>query len=218
MFEKEEKIREQRTIEATRKGLIGLGGKLGVVVQNLGQPITVHSEGGSFYTNTYLSDPYDLPGEEDDKFELKPGTANEIMDQIPTMQVRDAAGNPIGEPDDAYWAERPERTESHVYDIGWHFDGLNRGIHLEIKYIEYNDIGKSELTVYYKGYLVYQEVGGDLAAYSPFDEWEDKINNLYAVAQKTKRKNRKDMKEQILKSVEKEKLSWLQRMRKQWGI
>jgi hypothetical protein len=38
------------------------------------------------------------------------------------------------------------------------------------------------LTVYYRGYKVYQEVGGELAAFAPFPEWEEKVDTLFPKA------------------------------------
>lgn len=56
MYEKEKLIKENRLIEATRKGLTGLDGKLGCILHYLGQPIK--SSGSSNYNITYLEDVY----------------------------------------------------------------------------------------------------------------------------------------------------------------
>lgn len=47
MHEKEKQLHDQRLLEATRKGLMGLDGKLGCVVKYLGQPIM--DQTASFY-------------------------------------------------------------------------------------------------------------------------------------------------------------------------
>ena len=50
----EEKIREQRTIEANKKGLIGQNGKIGMVLRMLGHPIIAQYEGGTYVDTNYL--------------------------------------------------------------------------------------------------------------------------------------------------------------------
>lgn len=63
MYEKEKYIKEQRLIEATRKGLTGLEGKLGCILKFLGQPILAHG------TGDVTSNPLpDLLGEEEEEF------------------------------------------------------------------------------------------------------------------------------------------------------
>ena len=58
LHKKEELIREQRTIEATRKNLTGANGKLGSIAQYLGSPIL--KEGSSLFSSSYLDDPLDI--------------------------------------------------------------------------------------------------------------------------------------------------------------
>lgn len=48
MFSKLEKIKEERTIEATKKDLMGIRGKLGTIVTVLGDPIRTHKENEFF--------------------------------------------------------------------------------------------------------------------------------------------------------------------------
>jgi hypothetical protein len=75
--------------------------------------------------------------------------------------------------------ELPTMDECEMsYELGWIYDGLRQGLHLEIKYFN----PENKLTVYYKGYEVYKEVSGELEAYAPFEEWEDPIKELYKVA------------------------------------
>lgn len=52
LHKKEAMIREQRTIEASRKNLLGPGGKLGVIVRNLGEEIL--QEASNMYETSYL--------------------------------------------------------------------------------------------------------------------------------------------------------------------
>lgn len=94
------------------------------------------------------------------------------------------------------------------------FDGLSRGMHIEIKYKRFS----AELTCYYKGYKVYQEVAGDIYAYSPSPEWEDMIESLFKVAQKQQRESQKEQREVNEVIAKKQKESFLQSLRTRWGI
>ena len=206
MNDKEKKIKEARTIEATRKGI---SEKLNLIVRVMGQPILTHYEGGLFSDHggnsvigmTSTSAPLDYYEEEEN-------------DEYDTLEMLDAFGQPIENPQDDTWSEskRPrKRVDSHI--IGWYFDGLNRGVHLEIKYME--EI--SELTVHYKGYLVFKEIGGDLQAYNP-TEWEDKIMEFHKSAQKMHNVNRKEEKKEREVENLKAKQSWIKQMRDMWGL
>ena len=94
------------------------------------------------------------------------------------------------------------------------FDGLSRGMHLEIKYLKES----AELSVYYKGYEVYREVAGDLFAYAPFPEWENLIEKLYSQA-KLKQREYEDQMTMIQKAEDQEdRLSFLDHLRRRWGI
>lgn len=75
----------------------------------------------------------------------------------------------------------PVVDDDFLHEEGYIFDGLNRGFHFEIRYLSNN----SQLTAHYKGFLVYEEVMGDLLAYAPSPEWEEKIvEPLYIQAKK----------------------------------
>lgn len=202
------KIREQRTIEATRKNLMGPGGKFGCIVRFLGEPIIAQSEGGDFMDVNYLDD----YGEAADPFaELTPGNAQEISDQIPIWESELA---PQLDFEGAEWSARREASYQTSEHKGWLFDGMSRGIHLEIKYLE----EKNELSVYYKGHQVYLEIAGELEGYYPLDEWEAKIDSLYKVARTKEREVKKlemsDKKEAGLKK----KKAWMQKMKNRWNI
>ena len=58
---REEMIREARTIEAMRKGYMGMEGKFAMIAKRLGQPII--EQGSRSYEQTYLDDPFDLKDE-----------------------------------------------------------------------------------------------------------------------------------------------------------
>ena len=65
MQEHEEKIKQLRTLEAKKKDLMGLNGKLGHILLRLGQPIINHQEGGKYFEQQYLDlDPYGSETEE----------------------------------------------------------------------------------------------------------------------------------------------------------
>lgn len=188
MNDKEKIIKEQRTIEAARKNLMGLGGKLGCVLKMFGQPMIRHGSGADMFETTYLDDYYEI--EENDPYNLHPGTSEEIMDQLPIM-------------DDA-----------STSTLGWHFDGLNVGMHLEIKYLSETN----ELTVSFKGHLVYKEIGGELEAYIPLPEWENNIESLYPLALKRGQVQKEKSKTVKVEESKRSKQSWLDKMSKKWGF
>lgn len=120
---------------------------------------------------------------------------------------------------DSWGEEDPDELptagiDDPVYKMGYLFDGLNRGMHLEIKYLAY----EKKLTCHYKGYEVYREIEGDLKAYAPFSEWETLIDKLYKITQTTARAKKK----QLAKDEKAEKLThaagFLQKLRERWGL
>lgn len=168
----EQKIREQRLIEATQKNYIGLNtGKIGCILKFLGQPIMSHSS--SMYDETLFESPYDAQDDE----------------EMPVFSEDESTSN-----------------------IGYVFDGLSRGMHLEIKYLNGN------LSVYYKGFLVYLENSGELECFFPQPEWEEKLEDLYKIATKMQRKLRQEAKIENQKIKEATKKKWLIEIWKKWGI
>lgn len=172
-FKKEESIREARTIEATRKRLMGPSGKIGIIVRNLGEPII--ASGTPNYECSYLDDPFKIHD----------------PDEFPTLDEDDIS-----------------------YQIGWHFDGLSRGMNLEIKYLE----DRKDLTVRYNCHVVYREINGELHGYAPYDEWEDKVNGLYETAMKRENERKKQRREESQRVAKKRSQVLLDEMRKKWGI
>ena len=160
-----------------------------------------------------MDDPYALP-DDSDPFELKDGYAKQIMDQITVMEVRDAAGNPLQRPDSPEWGDEKERVEYSIYETGWYFDGLSRGMHLEIKY----DDSKKILLARYQGYEVYKEVAGEIYAYAPSPEWEDKVDQLYKVAKELDKGRKQMEREEEMETAKKEKNSWWTAVRQRWGM
>lgn len=124
---------------------------------------------------------------------------------------------PIDDPhsNEALLQELPEFDEDEItYEVGWMFDGLSRGMHLEIKYIDH----EKSLTATYKGYVVFSEVAGELESYAPFPEWEDLIERLYKVAKDKRKELKRSEKKDREKLVNQKQNSFLERMRMKWGI
>lgn len=192
--DKEKRIREERIIEATRKGLVGFEGKFGVIVSSLGKPIVSQNASAGIFSST----PINLGHEEIDD------------DELPVVEIHD-----INEPQGSEWTpKRGRRTYASLSEVGWHFDGLSRGMHMEIWY----EPESCEIKVTYKGYLVYKDIKSEIQCYAPFPEWEEKIDMLFELARKIQRKNRELEKQERNEKSEKKKLTWLQRFRLQWGI
>ena len=59
---REQMIREARTIEAMRKGYMGMEGKFSTVAKRLGSPII--EQGSSSFSQTFLEDPFELEKED----------------------------------------------------------------------------------------------------------------------------------------------------------
>ena len=185
---KENVIREKRTMEATKKNLMGPGGKLGLIARTFGKPII--RQGNPLYDATYMNLEMDFTEEHYEK-------------------TLSGQNGPL-----AYREEIAEMGEEGMNTEGFLFDALSSGIHLEIQlWIENN-----RLRVYYKGHVVYEESGAELEAYTPFDEWEQHVNRLYdraKVKAKVQEKTRDAVEEAV---VEKQKASIFQILREKWGI
>jgi len=193
MDEKEKKLQELRTIQATQKGLMGLNGKLGCIVRFLGDPIVAQT---SFLYQNFLADPYDLPGDDQEVPYMDMGTNEE----------------PVG----GEWREdrNYDITPVNITKLGYHYDGLSSGMHFEVWYKG----EENELTAYYKGYLVYSEVAGDLRAYVPLEEWEQWVEKLSTRAKTKQRQQLITDKQTNTKAATAMKQDWLERMAAKWGF
>lgn len=126
----------------------------------------------------------------------------------------------LGESYDVYENLDPDKIptfderESFLECDGYVFDGLSRGMHLEIKYTSESH----KLTVHYKGYPVYMESAGDLYSYAPFPEWEGMIERLYKAAEKKHEEHMGAHKAEMEAEAQERKSSFLQRLRMVWGI
>lgn len=187
------KIREQRTAEANKKGLVGQGGKIGTVLKSLGSPIVGQTEGAAYL---------DLSGREN-------SPTGSPMKDIPIMDI-DGAERPSG----SEWDEIGESVGFTTRVIGRHFDGLGRGMHLEIFYKD----DSSEMSVYYRGYLVYREIQGEIDCYVPVEEWEGWISSLFKVAKKIQRESKEKEFSQKVAEADAAKKSWIREMAARWGI
>jgi len=213
--EYEKQIQEQRLEQAEQKSYLGQDGKIAIVMRNLGQPIMLDSASGGLVDSYYLDDPYDgLETIEDSN------SPEELRDRIPMHRVRNPDGSdpsPTGEdaPEDSWeWRDSPEERSYNPTAIGYHFDGLSRGMHLEISYMDDTSI----FSVHYKGYEVYKEIRGNLVVYVPISEWEEWIERLFKVAKPLELKKRGQFAQEEAQEIEEEKKSWLQSLRDRWGI
>ena len=207
MRDKEQKIIEQRTIEASKKGLMGFSGKLGTILRYLGQPIVTNSAGMWSEQMGYSANSLDeYLGYKIDDYDETP--------EMETMEVYDDFGQPIQSPNSPEWTPSTSRKAYSIDKIGYYFQSLSSGINLEIKYLD----DRKELITNYQGYLVYKELGGELQAYVPSEEWEKHINNFYRMAKKKEDAARKKEKVEKVVKAEKNKAKWLETMKKFWGI
>jgi hypothetical protein len=187
--QKENVIREQRTIEATKKNFMGPSGKFGMILQAFGTPVI--RQGTGLFDSSYMDDPYG-----DEVYSEYGSTAS---GQRGPLLFRD---------------EIATTADENFYNEGLIFDGLSRGIHLEIVYWHYD----SRLQVSFKGYPVYIEIAGELEAYAPTDEWENIIERLAKAGKDRLKSLKKQQEEEIGKKLQEKKASFLQRIRTKWGV
>ena len=149
-------------------------------------------------------------------------TAEQLRDRIPMHIDRDPEllmmpGEYGDDEKQPYgpWKQNPSDMEYiGQFIIGWLFDGLSHGMHLEIKYMEHNH----SLTCHYKGYEVFREVRGELIGYAPLNEWEDWVNRLFVVAKEKRVEKQATSEQEYTKAAEREKMSWWNRFRLRWGV
>lgn len=208
----ERRIKEQRTVEASHKNLMGFDGKLGCIIRSLGQPVVSQGTGGTYFDSTPMLDVWEIPDDNEGGWELDElhaGTPEEITAQIPVIDIEG-----IEQPEGGIWMDRQTPIPQSTHQIGWCFDGLKYGMHLELTYTESNN----ELIAIYKGYIVYRELAGDLDTYVPMEEWEGMIETLYVTAKKIKQIEKTKEKEEHKKGIKKKKETWLFQMKKKWGF
>ena len=185
---KENAIREKRTGDAVRDNLMGPTGKFGVILRAFGTPVL--RQGSGLFDVGYVGYGYD------DVYSEYEGTAS-------------GQNGPL-----VYRDELPEFGDDAVHGEGLLFDGLSRGLHLEIVYWH----AHNEIRVSHLGYTVYKESSGVLEAYNPSDAWLGKIEKLYQAAKK-KMKSQRDTEaaERAVVAEELQKSFWA-RMKDKWGF
>jgi len=189
--QKEKAVREKRTIEATKKNFMGPAGKLGLIAQTLGHQII--RQGTGIMDVTYLEDPYDNDIETEFEKTISGQDGPQMYQETP---------------------ELPEFQDEINFYEGYVFDGLSRGMHLEIKYWNRNQ----KLEVTYKGYQVYKEIGGELFAYAPFDDWEDLITRLYKVAKPRSKELKEQREVELGEKIQKRKSTFWEKLQTRWGV
>ena len=98
-------------------------------------------------------------------------------------------------------------------DIGYVYNGLSNGIHLEIICKE----NEGTIKVYFEGYLYYEEELGNLNRYVPYAPLEKHIENIYSrVEEKVKNmiKKEKPIQEKQIKKME---FDEIRKLREKWG-
>ncbi len=187
--QKENAIREKRTIEATKKNFMGPAGRLGVIAMSLGSPII--RQGTGLYDVSFLEDPYE-----------------DFSDVEFETTISDQKGPQVWKDD------LPVLADEHIEEEGYIFDGLSRGMHLEIKYWYVNH----KLEVSWRGHEVYKEIAGELAAYAPYPEWEGMINRLHKAAKNEAKDKLSLEKEKIGEDIERKKKSIWEKLKDRWGL
>lgn len=186
--QKETVIREQRTNLAIRNNLMGHHGKLAVILRAYGSEIV--RQGGGMFETDYLEDFDDM---------TESHYSPMLSDQKgPLMYREEIATDEIG----------MSSSEGLI------FDGLSRGMHLEI----IHNSKHNRLTVTYQGHLVYEETAGQLYAYAPSPDWEGLVDRLHRSAKDKMKKEDREIESLIKVEVEKNKAGFWERMRSRWGI
>jgi len=144
----------------------------------------IQKEGSSMFDMSEMDDPWAL---EEEQREDEPFD----MNKMPTMDEDEIS-----------------------YTIGYVFDGLSRGIHIEIKYIE----DRKELNCFYKGYEVYREVSGELEMYVPSEEWEGKVEYLFSKAKSVEKKRMQQSKEELREVAMQRQAEYLEHLKNRWGF
>lgn len=98
-------------------------------------------------------------------------------------------------------------------EIGYNFDGLSRGINLNIMC---ND-QLSTIRMYYDGYCFYEEENNQLLRYVPNDLIEKQIDSLYVVVEEKVKDKYRKMKAEEIKEASKIEKEEIRRLRNKWG-
>lgn len=104
--------------------------------------------------------------------------------------------------------------DEQSYELGHMFDGLSRGVNLNIFLDDYH----REIIVRYCGQVVYKEVAGELEGYVPNPDWENKITEFSNAATVIERKMRSFEREERVRLGNKKKQEVLDTLRNKWGF
>lgn len=190
MLEKEKLLKQQRTAEAIDKDYMGLDGKFGIILKQLGKPII--QQGSGNYEATEFQDVFEVP--EDDV----------IPEQDPDSPIRE-----IG-----------KIFEGLKFGYHLEITYLKSGtipVKIDEYYTGHEEASKV-LKVLWKGYVVYLEAEGDLFVFNPSAEWEDVVLKIYDSAAKLARKHKIEILTVAEQEAKQKKLSFLERLRERWGI
>jgi len=195
MNDKENLVKEKRLILATTKNLTGMEGKIGQILKYMGEPVI--SQTSDLYEQTNWSDIY------------------------PYLNVYDTPNEDLP----------TEDMDTHLVEIGRTLSALKWGINMELSYLKDSKIpvkrtelytewvdAQRVMSVTYKGYVVYREIGGDLDSYLPDDEWESALDRIYEACKKIKKQSKIDVDMEKAEEIKSEKLGLIARLREKWGI
>jgi hypothetical protein len=193
MHDKENIIRTDRLIEATRKNLTGLEGKIGQILKYMGE--SVITQASDFYESsdavgTHI---YDQPENEDD---------------LPTQDM-DTLSRELGRIlSTLQWGINMELSYLKECQIP-----IKRS-ELYTQWVEAEKV----LTVTYKGYVVYREIEGELESYLPDPEWESAIDRIYESCKKIKKDSKPERDAEKTERTQQERLGFIAKLREKWGI
>lgn len=97
-----------------------------------------------------------------------------------------------------------------TYVLGWSYYGNNIQITLMEDY--------RKIVVNLNGITVYKEVAGELEAYIPSEEMDQRIDNLYPLAKEKEKKIKITRIEKAIRTGERKKGEWLREMKEKWGF
>ena len=97
--------------------------------------------------------------------------------------------------------------------LGYFYDGVNLGNHLEIKYL----INENEIKLYYKGYVKYHELSNDLLSYIPEKEWESSVEAIFIRSIERLKKVNEEKLQKKNASVERMEKELIDKIISKWG-
>lgn len=190
MHDKENIIKTDRLIEATRKNLTGLEGKIGQILKYMGD--SVITQASDFYESTDWIDVYDIPDNE----------------EMPTQDM-DTLSRELGRILSALkWGINMELSYLKECQVPVKVNEL---------YTKWVDAEKV-MTVTYKGSVVYREIEGELESYLPDPEWEAAIDRIYESCKKIKKDFKIEKDAENKEKNQQEKLGFIASLRERWGI